>query len=179
VDPVTSGEGDEFDRIVFVCTGNAARSVMARVMLGARRPDLLVEGAGTHVLEGHPMSRRTRAALERHGLADPTHRSRQFGHRHVGADLILVMEPDHLRWIRRFHPEASERTTSLRRFLALAPPPQAGSLLADLVVGIGAAGYEAEAWEEVVDPAGGEQDAFDACADELARLVGELARRLP
>ena len=42
--------------ICFLCTGNAARSVMARIMFEKRAPNYVAIGAGTLVLEGHPMS---------------------------------------------------------------------------------------------------------------------------
>ena len=60
--------------VVFLCTGNAARSVMAGAALAALLPDRPVATAGTLVVEGQPMSWRTRAALEsrRHGRAATT-----------------------------------------------------------------------------------------------------------
>ena len=48
-------------RLLTLCTGNAARSVMAGVMLGSG--PFRIRTAGTHVLEGRPMSYRTRDAL--------------------------------------------------------------------------------------------------------------------
>ncbi len=48
-------------QILTLCTGNAARSVMAGAMLGAA--GLAVVTSGTHVVDGQPMSRRTRDAL--------------------------------------------------------------------------------------------------------------------
>ena len=51
--------------VVLLCTGNAARSVMAGAALAAHLPDWHVTTAGTLVVEGQPMSWRTRAALRR------------------------------------------------------------------------------------------------------------------
>ena len=36
-----------------------------------------------------------------------------------------------------------------------------------------------ESWEEVVDPASGDQEEFDKCANEIDRLINELIHRLP
>ena len=85
--------------ICFLCTGNAARSVMARAMFADRAPDYRSVGAGTLVIEGLPMSSRTRNAMAGLGLADPDHRSSQFVTADVSADLIVAMEPSHVAWI--------------------------------------------------------------------------------
>ena len=44
---------------------------------------------------------------------------------------------------------------------------------------LGLATVEVEPWEEVVDPASGDQAVFDDCAVELHGLVEALAARLP
>lgn len=173
--------------VVFVCTGNAARSVMAAVVLRELTGHYHVSSAGTHVVEGQVMSQRTRAALARVGLADPHHRSRQFGSAEAAGDLILTMEPAHVRWVRRHWPDVAGRTTSLRRVLRLledrpaapAAGAGAGTALGHWVRVAGLADEPMEGWEEVVDPAGGEQEAFDRCVDEMVVLVERLARLLP
>ena len=56
-------------KVTMVCTGNAARSVMAALLLRDRLgPDASIEvaSAGTLVLPDQPMSVRTRNALQRH-----------------------------------------------------------------------------------------------------------------
>ena len=170
--------------VYMVCTGNAARSPMAAAMLRSldTRQRLDVRSAGTLTLEGHPMGARTRTALARHGLTDHGHRSRQL--RAVDAaeaDLVVVMEPLHLHWIRRNLPDAAPITGSLRRLSRDLAPPQAGSADHDLgqrVRELGLDSLAPEPWEEIVDPGAGEQQDFDRCSDELRLLVAELHRRL-
>ena len=170
--------------VYMVCTGNAARSPMAAAMLRHLDTDgrLDVRSAGILTLEGHPIGTRTRSALARHGLVDHAHRSRQFRSSDAAdADLVVVMEPLHLRWIRRNVPTAALITGSLRRLARDLGPPQGGASAGDLGRRVGALELdtlEPEPWEEIVDPGAGEQDDFDRCSDELRLLVAELHRRL-
>lgn len=166
--------------VCFVCTGNAARSVMAAAMLRPLAPDLEVVSAGTHVVEGQPMGVRTRTALAGCGLADLGHRSRQFSADEAGADLIAVMEPAHLSWIRSRFPGAAAVAGSLRRLARDLPRPDPArpSTLAERVAALGLAGVRPEPWEEVADPGAGEQPDFDRCAQDLRHLVAQLRDRL-
>jgi protein-tyrosine phosphatase len=161
--------------IVFLCTGNAARSVMATVLFRERAGGFLVRGAGTHVIEGQPMSVRTRTALASLGLADPLHRSSQLWELDARrADLLVAMAPEHVAWVRRTMPEVASRTATLKRLLHLLPDAPVGVDFATAVAALDLASIEPEPWEEVVDPGGGEQDAFDRCAQELDKLIDEL-----
>lgn len=163
--------------IIFLCTGNAARSVMAGAALAAHLPDWHVTTAGTLVVEGQPMSWRTRAALEGVGLAAPHHRSRQATPADLDhAALVVALAPEHVLWVRRTHPPAASRTATLRRLVRHLAPGAAS--LAERVAALDLATVELEAWEEVVDPGGGDADAFAACAREVVHLVGLLAPRL-
>ena len=169
--------------IYFVCTGNAARSVMASTMMRGLdiKGDLDVRGAGTLVLEGQPMSSRTRLALDRFGLADPDHRSRQFVEADAAdADLVVVMEPVHVLWLRKWFPQVAGITCSFPRLLRDLDPASntAPTSLEDKVAALGLELIEPEGWEEVDDPAGGEQADFDNCAAELHDLVGRLHKLL-
>ena len=165
--------------IVFLCTGNAARSVMATIMFRDRCDAFVVRGAGTHVVEGHPMSVRTRTALARYGVADPTHRSAQLWETDAArADLIVAMAPEHVGWVRRTMPDAAARTVTLKRLVRDLQGLDTHESLAARVAALDLANVEPEPWEEVVDPAAGDQDVFDACAAELDPLIDALIAAL-
>ena len=171
--------------VLVVCTGNAARSVMAGYMLdhlaGKAGVPLRVTTAGTHAVEGQVMSLRTRAALASFPeLADvpvAAHRSRQLTTADLErAALVVAMEADHVRFIRRHHPTAAGRTSTLRRLAAeLTPGP---SPLAGRVAALGLAEVVLDPGEDVADPAGHEEDVYQACARELFELCAALVPRL-
>lgn len=159
--------------VLFLCTGNATRSVLAGELLRRSRPDLVVETAGTLSVGGRPISWRTRRAFEAIGLEPPRHASVQADEEHLAAvDLIVGLAPEHIGWVRREHPSHAPRAATLVR-LDRTPDP-----LASWVTGGGPGDVELADWEEVVDPGGGEVDAFVTCAHEIAVLIGRVAPRL-
>jgi protein-tyrosine phosphatase len=171
--------------ILTLCTGNAARSVMAGFMfeylaeLGGRPVHIVT--AGTHTVDGQPMSIRTRAALVAiPPLADvpvSRHRSHQLEPADLeSVDVVVAMEADHVRYVRRRHPEAAGRTATIRRLvrdLAAGPEP-----LAERLARLELATVALSDDEDVVDPAGGDEATYRACADQLWSLTQELAPRL-
>jgi len=150
---------------------------MAGVALEQRRPDLDVRTAGTLTVDGMPISWRTRAALEDVGLPWPHHASKQAEQAHVErADLIVALAPEHVKWVRREHPEVAHRTATLIRLVEMLapPPPELSYRLADLEL----AEVDLDDWEEVVDPGGGEVEQFVECARQIVGLIDLLAERL-
>jgi len=161
-------------RIVVLCTGNAARSVMGGYMLGylADTQGLAVElvTAGTHAIEGQPMSVRTKNAIINfdglESLPLGKHRSHQLTDADAAwADLIICMEADHVRYVRRVHPDAAARTATLGHLVATLPAGDAA--LRERVEAIGLSSHEFESTPEIDDPAGGDQDTYHACAAQL------------
>jgi protein-tyrosine-phosphatase len=134
--------------------------------------------AGTFVVEGQPMSWRTRDALASIGVdALPAHRSHQLTEADVThADLIIAMAGEHVAYVRRRHPEATGRTATIKRLVRdLSDGPES---LVERVAALGLASIELEPREDVADPAGGEVEVYVSCAKELAQLCAELAPRL-
>jgi protein-tyrosine-phosphatase len=163
--------------ILFLCTGNATRSVLAGAALRTHLPELEVMTAGTMSIDGLPMSWRTRAGFEAVGLARPAHRSRQVTPDDLDrATLVIGLAPEHVEWVRREHLAAASRTGTLKRLVRdLADDERP---LAERVAELELGSAELGAWEEVVDPGGGEVEAFTACAYEVVELIEQLAARL-
>ena len=160
-------------RIVTLCTGNAARSVMGGAIVRARRTEIDVVTAGTHVIEGMPMSWRTRDALAGLDVTADGHRSRQLRESDLdAADLVLAMAGEHVAYVRRVHPTAAGRTATLKRLVRdLAPGPDP---LAERIGVLALDAVAIEEWEDVDDPAGGDLPEFEACAREIDDLLVQL-----
>jgi protein-tyrosine-phosphatase len=122
------------------------------------------------------MSWRTRDAMTEVGVAAVGHRSRQLAKHDLEADVIVALATEHVAWVRREHPEAADRTATLRR-LVRDLPHEPGSL-SMRVSALDLAAVELEPWEDVDDPAGGDLDVFIGCARDLLHLVRDLAPRL-
>lgn len=176
--------------LLVVCTGNVARSVMAATMLGVRARSrglaLEVASAGTHALDGQPVGARTLGALTGlealEGAAASgitAHRSRHLEPGHlVGVDLVVAMEADHVRYVRRRHPHAAPITGTIRH-LAHTLSPGPGPIVTRVeALGLADAPLGAPDDEDVADPAGGDEAAYAACAGELWELCGALVERL-
>jgi protein arginine phosphatase len=163
-------------RVLFLCTGNAARSVMGAVSLARWMPEAEVASAGTHVVEGQPPTSRTEAALVRLGLRPTGHRSHQLTEADLSrAEVVVAFTGDHVEFVRQRFPFAASKTATLRR---LCRDLEAGPGLSQRLDRLGLAEVSLGPWEDVADPAGGELEDFERCADEIHLLTGRLAQLL-
>lgn len=169
-------------RIVTLCTGNVARSVMLGYMLTtlgeSNGDDWHLRTAGTHVVEGSAMSGRTRDALlavpelgeHRYGV----HRSHQLtGDDVTWADVVIATEARHVTYARTHFAHASTKTASLGQFVRDAP---LDATWVDRVRAVASCDPVAEL--DVLDPAGAQQDVYDACAVQLWQLAQRAAQLL-
>ncbi len=138
---------------------------------------LHVVTAGTHTVEGQPMGLRTRSALltipELAEAPLKSHRSRQvYEEDLLRAELVVVMEADHVRFVRRQFPAAADRTATIRRLCADVPP--APPSLGERIGALELATVELSQHEDVIDPAGGDEATYAACVAELWLLCQKL-----
>ena len=158
-------------RVLFVCTGNATRSVIGAALLRQAHPEWAITSAGTFAIPGLPSSHRTLAALQSVGVSVPGHRSSTLHADHLeDVDMVIAFEVDHVRFIRRRFPQAADRTATLRRLVAHDPKPW--QLPPDL------ASERLETWMVTDDPAGGDVEDFVACARDIAADMEALIPRL-
>lgn len=95
-----------FQSILVVCTGNICRSPIGERLLRQHLPGKQVTSAGIFGLEGHPADAEAQAVALRHGVSLEGHVARKVTRGLLQkSDLILVMEPEHLRFIAVLAPE--------------------------------------------------------------------------
>lgn len=171
-------------RVVAVCTANQCRSPMAEVLLARaleeRGIPALVTSAGG-LPGGVPASAGSVKAMARRGLDLRSHESQQLADDALaGADLVVCMARRHAREAVVRHPDAWPRTFTLkelvRRGEAVGPrrPDQPlGAWLGELGVGrTRSALLGDDPLDDVADPIGGPDAAYEATAALLEDLVG-------
>ncbi len=104
--------------ILFVCTGNSCRSVMAEGLfkraVAERKNDFKVSSAGVSAMDGYPSTLETIRAMKQQGIDVAGHQSRRLTRELVEeADHIYVMEKVHRDMIFSCWPEAISKVCLL------------------------------------------------------------------
>lgn len=108
--------------VLFICTGNSCRSVMAEGLMRKRlyelgKDSIEVRSAGVRALNGMAPTDETITVMREEGVDASDHKTKNVTADMIkSAGLILVMEPIHKDEIIRLVPEAASKTYLLKEY---------------------------------------------------------------
>jgi protein-tyrosine-phosphatase len=173
--------------VLFLCTANRCRSVMAAALLGQRLSvggaPVVVRSAGL-LTGGQPPPAEVVAVMAGYGIEVADFCSSQVRAKDLArADLVLAMAREHLRDAIVLDPGAWARAFTLRELVrrgVATGPRGAGQSLADWLARVHDGRKYADllgqsATDDVADPMGGPRKGYARTAGDLDHLTGQLA----
>lgn len=142
------------NKVMVVCTGNICRSPIAEALFvrAFRDSDLKIESAGIAAMIGWPADLDAQEVASERGLDISGHRARQLDRSMLAsADLVLILDNDHQRWITQRYPEFRGKTHKLGRW---------------------------QSNRDIVDPYRKPRSAFELAYDEIEQDVDAWLTRL-
>ena len=171
-------------RIVFVCTGNQARSALAAALLRRHAGELpvLVESRGTSAVHGAPVLSQMLVAGAALDLDLSGHRAALLGRGDLAdADLVVGFEQYHVAAAVVDGGARRSRTFTLPELVELAQAPDDVTDVRERVALVAEEAHARRAQGaplEIDDPVGGTGEQFRATATQIDALVDALAKTI-
>lgn len=107
-----------FNNVLVLCTGNICRSPYAEAVLQQQVPSANVSSAGLGAMVGDPADETGLSLASNRSVDMSQHVARQVNRQMIAqADLVLVMDDEHMERLLRKYPEARGKSFKLGKWL--------------------------------------------------------------